>query len=137
MISLLKTALIVGVMLLVWGLDNQLTHVNAELVKTEIAAEQLTNEIALQNNNIERLQREKQQAERLLTAQRLELQQLATDTKETQHAVQQHLAKAAPSRPNCNAERLPAAVISLLGAHENSQATGTDNTTGGINPHVP
>ena len=139
MSKLLQPLLIaVAMTLLGLGYQYQLNHANAKLAKTEAHATQLIEAINQQNISITRMHREQQQAEQLLKAQRLELQQLATDTKEKHHAVQQHLAITVPGRPNCNAEPLPAAVIRLLGplAHH-SEAAGTDIAATGVNAGMP
>ena len=139
MSKLLQPAAIAVVMTLLGiGYQIQLNLVSNKLAYTEAHAELLIGALAQQSKSITRLQREKQQAEQLLKAQRLELQQLATDTKEKQHAVQQHLANTVPGRPNCNAERLPAAVISLLGTAANSgAAASSDIATSGVNAPLP
>ena len=139
MSKLLQPVLIaVAMTLLGLGYQYQLNRANAKLATTEANAALLTEAIEVQGQSITRLSREKLQAEKLLKAQRLELQQLATDTKEKHHAVQHHLAKAVPGRPNCNAEPLPAAVIRLLGplAHH-SEAAGTDIAATGVNAPLP
>lgn len=138
--SRLLQPLMIAVVMTLLGIGYQvkLNMLSNKLADTEAHAELLVGALKTQSDSITRLQREKQQAERLLKAQRLELQQLATDTKETQHAVQQHLAKAVPGRPNCNAERLPAAVISLLGTKAHSGAAASaDIATSGVNAPLP
>lgn len=138
--SRLLQPLMIAVVMTLLGIGYQvkLNMLSNKLADTEAHAELLVGALKTQSDSITRLQREKQQAERLLKAQRLELQQLATDTKETQHAVQQHLAKTIPGRPNCNAERLPTAVISLLGTKANSGAgASADIATSGVNAPLP
>lgn len=138
--SKLLQPLLIAVVMTLLGIGYQflLHQANTKLAKAEANTALLLDAIEIQGTSITRLQREKQHAEKLLKAQRIELQQLATDTKEKQHAVQQHLANTVPGRPNCNAERLPAAVISLLGTKANSgAAAGTDIATSGVNAPLP
>ena len=139
MSKLLQPLLIAVVMTLLGiGYQVKLNMVSNKLAYTEAHAELLIGAIAQQSQSITRLQHEKQQAEQLLKAQRLELQQLAIDTKEKQHAVQQHLAVAIPGRPNCNAEPLPTAVISLLGTAANrGTSASADIASSGVNAPLP
>lgn len=138
--SKLLQPLMIAVVMTLLGIGYQflLHQANTKLAKANANAEQLTIALEQQNKSITRLQQQKQQAEALLKKQRLTLQQLATNTKEQQHAVQQHLAKAVSGRPNCHAEQLPAAVVRLLSiTGANSKTTGSHITASGANAPLP
>lgn len=138
--SKLLQPLLLGLIVLLFSVWQQyrLERTSTELARVEANAVLLLDAIEQQNISITRLQREKQQAERLLKTQRLELQQLATDTRNKHHAVQHHLAKAVPGRPDCNRERLPAAVIGLLGSsRDDSETADADITATGVNSSMP
>lgn len=130
--------MIAVLLFIAWQQQARVDSLTDKLGKTEARAELLASITQELQQSLNRAQQERQQARRLLQEQQERLQQADTDTRSKRHAVQHHLATPPPSRPDCNREPLPAAVIRLLGtAATGDHQAGTGTAAAGPDAGVP